>query len=113
VISRIFVVDDEPVITATLTTILKINGYDARGFNKPLEALEAARTSKPDLLISDVIMPLLSGIDLAISIKEQHPTCKVLLLAAYAGNADYRGFPIMVKPFHPADLLAWLEDADV
>jgi CheY-like chemotaxis protein len=53
-ISRVFVVDDERVIASTLTAILTVNGYDARCFVNPLEALEAARTAGPDLLISDV-----------------------------------------------------------
>jgi DNA-binding NtrC family response regulator len=119
-ISRVFVVDDEPVIASTLTHILKANGYDARCFVNPLEALEAARTSAPDLLISDVIMPGLSGIDLAIHFKEQCPMCKVLLTAGQAATADLleaarkRGhdFQLIAKPFHPTDLLALIKDAD-
>jgi DNA-binding response OmpR family regulator len=117
-ISSVFVVDDEPLIASTLTQILKANGYDAHCFVNPLEALEAARVSAPDLLISDVIMPELSGIDLAIHFKEQCPTCTVLLIAGRAATNDLleaarkRGhdFQLIAKPFHPADLLARLKD---
>jgi CheY-like chemotaxis protein len=47
-ISRVFVVDDERVIASTPTAILTVNGYDARCFVNPIEALEAARTAGPD-----------------------------------------------------------------
>jgi DNA-binding NtrC family response regulator len=119
-ISRVFVVDDEEVIATTLTAILKINGYDARCFVNPLEALAAARTEAPDLLISDVMMPQLSGIDLAVRLKEQCPACKVLLFSGHARTADMlqaareqgEGFNFLAKPVHPTELLARIEEAD-
>jgi DNA-binding NtrC family response regulator len=117
-ILSVFVVDDEPLIASTLTHILKDNGYDARCFVNPLEALEAARMSAPDLLISDVIMPGLSGVDLAIHFKKQCPTCKVLLIAGRAATDDLleaaraqgHDFHLIAKPFHPTDLLALIND---
>jgi CheY-like chemotaxis protein len=51
--SRIFVVDDEPVIASSLAAILRMNGFSARFFTSPLEALAAARSESPDLVISD------------------------------------------------------------
>jgi PleD family two-component response regulator len=57
----VFVVDDEDLIVSTLAMILRVHGgFRARSFNRPQEALEAARFEAPDLLISDVMMPLLS-----------------------------------------------------
>jgi CheY-like chemotaxis protein len=73
---RIFVVDDEPVIASTLAAILTLHGYSATSFTSPQEALNAARWMAPDLLISDVAMPGISGIDLAIQMKAQYPECK-------------------------------------
>jgi DNA-binding response OmpR family regulator len=113
-ISTVFVVDDERLIASTLATILKVNGYDARCFTKPLEALEAARTVEPDLVITDVVVPELSGIDLAVRLKEACPTCKVLLFSGQAMTVDLleaarnRGhdFELLSKPVHPTDLLA-------
>lgn len=114
----IFVVDDEPVIASTLTAILKVNGYDARCFVNPLEALEAIPIDRPDLLITDVIMPDLSGIDLAVRVTEQLPTCKVLLFSGHAYSIDLlnaarkcgRDFQLLSKPIHPKDLLAEIKD---
>lgn len=112
--SRIFVVDDELVIASTLATILDMNGFSARSFTRPLEALTAAQEDIPDLLISDVAMPDLSGIDLAIQMTAQHPHCKILLFSGQADTLDllkrarYQGhhFRLLVKPVFPSELLA-------
>lgn len=110
---RIFVVDDEAVIATTLATILGRSGFDAISFTAPLEALEAAQNQPPDLLISDVMMPKLSGIELAIRLKETAPQCKVLLFSGQASTANLleearrRGhdFELLSKPIHPSEFL--------
>lgn len=59
---NVFVVDDEEIIASTVAGILNMRGkFHAKAFTKPLEALSAARVEAPDLLITDVAMPLLSG----------------------------------------------------
>jgi DNA-binding NtrC family response regulator len=120
-ISTIFVVDDDRIIASTTKTILQLNGYEVRSFVNSLEALEAARTVKPDLVITDVVMPGLSGIDLAIQLKELCPTCKVLLFSGQAKTGDLleaarkqgHDFAVLAKPIHPTDLLARIRDAEV
>ena len=110
----VFVVDDEDVIATSLAMILRLQGgFRARSFNHPREALEAARLEPPDLLISDVVMPQLSGIDLAIQIRESCPDCKVLLFSGQAATVHLlqaaqeigHNFEVLNKPIHPADLL--------
>src|SRR5580692_5738979 len=78
---RVFVVDDEPIIGFTLATVLESAGYTARSFSDPLEALRAAETNCPDYLISDVSMPVLNGVELAIQFKTIYPTVRVLLFS--------------------------------
>lgn len=116
---RVFVVDDEDVIASTLAMILRFQGgFHARSFTNPIEALQAARLDTPDLLITDVVMPELSGIDLAIQLREFCPDCKVLLFSGQAATAqllesagkDGYTFEILMKPVHPADLLAKIQD---
>ena len=85
---KVFVVDDETVIAATLTIILNQSGFQAESFTNPLEALERARATRLDLLISDVMMPEMTGIDLAIAIKNECPECKILLFSGQAATAD-------------------------
>lgn len=112
---RVFVVDDEDVIASTLAMILRTQGgFEARAFTMPLDALDAARLDAPDLLISDVVMPHLSGIELAIQVREHCPDCKVLLFSGQAATADMletarangNEFELLLKPVHPSDLLA-------
>jgi CheY-like chemotaxis protein len=111
---HVFVVDDEPVIASTLAAILKLHGYSATFFTSPLEAFAAAQLRAPDLLISDVAMPGISGIDLAILMKTQYPKCKVLLFSGQAETADWLGaareeghdFQLLSKPVHPSAMLA-------
>jgi DNA-binding NtrC family response regulator len=112
---RVFVVDDEDVIASTLAMILRLQGgFHARSFTKPLDALEAARLEAPDLLISDVVMPVLSGIDLALQVRAHCPECKVLLFSGQAATASMLetaraegyDFELLLKPVHPSDLLA-------
>ena len=99
--------------------ILRLQGgFRARAFTLPLDALEATRSESPDLLISDVVMPLLSGIDLAIQVRANCPNCKVLLFSGQASTlhlleaARQNGhdFEVLLKPVHPADLLIKIRD---
>jgi DNA-binding NtrC family response regulator len=112
-VPRVFVVDDEPVIASTLAAILKLHGYSAIPFTSPLEALAAARSRPPDVLISDVMMPGLSGVDLAIQMKAQYPECKILLFSGQAATQDLlkdarnqgHSFQLLEKPVHPSAML--------
>jgi DNA-binding NtrC family response regulator len=110
----IFIVDDEPVIASSLAAILRMNGFSVRSFTSPLAALAAARSESPDLVISDVAMPHISGIDLAIQMKAQYPKCKILLFSGQATTLDLlegaraRGydFRILQKPVNPSKFLS-------
>jgi DNA-binding response OmpR family regulator len=113
-VPRVFVVDDEHVIASTLAAILELHGYSATSFTSPLAALAAARSEAPDLLISDVAMPDLSGVDLAIQMKAQYPECRILLFSGQAITQDLlkdardRGhsFQFLQKPVHPSVMLS-------
>ncbi len=61
----VFVADDEPLVASTLANILQMNGFSAEFFTSPLEALTAARSKAPELLVSDVTSPGISGSDSA------------------------------------------------
>ena len=116
----IYVVDDEPVIATTLAAILAQSGYSARAFIDPKEALKAAQTDPPALLLSDVMMPGMSGVDLALRIREHIPGCKVLLFSGAAAIADFlrtaqvegHHFDLLTKPIYPSDLLRAIRALD-
>jgi CheY-like chemotaxis protein len=113
---KVLVVDDEHVIADTLAIILNKNGFDAAAVYTGTAAVERARVVKPDLIISDVIMPDMNGIDAAINIRKFLPDCKILLFSGQAATADLLSkaraqgyeFDILAKPVHPQDLLAKL-----
>jgi DNA-binding response OmpR family regulator len=113
---KVLVADDERVIADTLAIILNQSGFEATAVYTGEKAVEMARTLQPDMLISDVIMTDLNGIDAAIKIRELLPTCKILLFSGQAATADLldrarvqgHEFEILAKPVHPQDLLARL-----
>jgi CheY-like chemotaxis protein len=113
----VYVVDDEKVIAETLAMILRQAGFAAFAFQDPIKALDAAEvTSPPSLLIADIVMPGMSGIELAIHFRQSYPHCKVLLFSGQAATADLLDaarrqgydFEVLAKPIHPADLIARL-----
>ena len=114
---KVLVVDDEQVIADTLAKILDLNGYDASAVYSGTAAVESARALQPDLVISDVIMQDMNGIEAAINIRGFLPGCKILLFSGQAATADLldnaraqgHEFEILAKPVHPADLLAKLK----
>ena len=113
---RVLVVDDERVIADTLAIILNQNGFEASAVYTGNGAVECAQEIKPDLIISDVIMPDMNGIEAAIRIRKVLPSCKILLFSGQASTADLlerariqgHEFEILAKPVHPQDLLAKL-----
>ena len=113
---RVLVVDDEQVIADTLSIILNKAGFEASPVYTGMAAVESARNIQPDLIISDVIMPDMNGIEAAIQIRSFLPSCKILLFSGQAATADLlesarakgHEFEILAKPVHPQDLLAKL-----
>ena len=114
---KVLVVDDERVIADTLAIILNQAGYDAGAVYSGTDAVQQATSTRPDLVISDVIMPDMNGIDAAIRIRAALPSCKILLFSGQAATADLlenarqqgHEFEILAKPVHPQDLLAKLK----
>ncbi len=110
----IFIVNDEPIIADTLALILRGNDFDARSFYSSEAALGAAESSAPHLVICDVAMPAMTGIELAIYFRACYPTCKVLLFSGQANTANRLqniyaqryDFEVLNKPAYPADFLA-------
>jgi CheY-like chemotaxis protein len=113
---RVLVADDEQVIANTLVIILNQAGFEARAVYSGEKAIESLDEFKPDMLISDVIMTGMTGIEAAIEVRKILPNCKILLFSGQAATADLleraraqgHEFEILAKPVHPTDLLAKL-----
>ena len=112
--TMVMVVDDESVIADTLVEILNRSGYAAIAAYDAEGALETALVTPPELLITDVVLPEMNGIELAIAIRRIFPECKILLFSGQASTSgllamasrEGHEFSLMNKPVHPRDLLA-------
>jgi len=113
---KVLIADDEQVIANTLAIILNQAGFDARAVFNGEKAVELLDSFQPDMLISDVIMTGMTGIEAAIIARSRLPNCKILLFSGQAATADLlekareqgHEFEILAKPVHPTDLLAKL-----
>jgi CheY-like chemotaxis protein len=110
---KILIADDEAVIADSLAAILNRKGYKATSVYSGQEAVLAAQSAEPDVLISDVVMGEISGVDAAILIQQRFPHCKVILLSGHPEHADLLAsapvegliFDILSKPVHPEVIL--------
>jgi DNA-binding response OmpR family regulator len=111
---KILVVDDEKPITDTLCQILRRAGYECRPAYSAIDALEALNEFMPQLIITDVMMPEINGIEMAKTITGKHPHCTILLFSGNAATQDLLvnaraegyAFNVLAKPVHPRELLA-------
>jgi CheY-like chemotaxis protein len=109
----VLVVDDEQVIADTLSMILSKSGFTTMTAYDGETALQLSNTTPPDLIITDVMMPGMTGIELAITISQTIPTCKILLFSGQAATVDLLeeardagyNFTTLTKPVHPTDML--------
>ncbi len=113
-----FVVDDEGIIASTLELILISHGFDARSFVDPHDALSAAQSALPDLLFTDVMMPQINVIELAVQLRRSCPNCRVLLSSGQPATSELLAdaeaaghhFEILAKPVHPKTLIEKIEE---
>jgi CheY-like chemotaxis protein len=115
---RILVVDDEAIIADTIVQILNRNGFQAEAVYGGLEAVEVARQFQPEIILSDVLMPHLDGVEASIAIRELFPCTRVVLFSGQSATVEIlararaRGydFELLPKPIHPTKLLRHLRD---
>ena len=70
----IVVVDDEKVVTSAISVLLKVEGFtDVHVFNKPQDALDFLNSNKPDIVISDFMMPEMNGLEFLSEVKNIYP----------------------------------------
>jgi DNA-binding NtrC family response regulator len=114
---RVLIVDDEQMIADTLAQILNASGFEAKSVFSGEQAVPAAEVFRPEIVLTDVIMRGISGIEVAIAVSKLLPDCRVILFSGQASTADlldkakaqgYR-FEIIAKPIHPKDLLKVLK----
>jgi DNA-binding response OmpR family regulator len=111
--TRVLVIDDDPVILELLRINFEIEGFDVISASDGLEGLERAGTDHPDVILSDIMMPRLDGLQLLTRLKGNPATAHlpVVLLSAKAQRLEVdQGMALgaddyVTKPFDPLELL--------
>lgn len=109
---KVLVVDDDPQIRKILTRMLAPATYEIRSADDGFTALQTVREWNPDLVILDIMMPGMSGIEVCRQIREEKPggDLQILMLSAKDSQADrrraleYGANDYVSKPFHIASL---------
>lgn len=114
---RILIADDEKVIADSLVKILSNNGYEAHAVYSGEDAVETAVRIRPDIVLTDVVMGLMSGVVAGMMIRRSVPECRVILISGQAGITpllqigESKGhvFELLAKPIDPDRLLEYLK----
>jgi len=117
-IKKILVVDDEPDVASLLALLLKSQGYDVTSASDGPEALEKARSGKPDLILLDIMLPKLDGYKVARMLKfdENFRHIPIIMLTAKIQEKDKQiGMEMgadayITKPFNTPQLLELVKD---
>ena len=109
----VLIVEDDPVILRLLEVNFELEGMEVLLAQDGADGLELAKERRPDLVVTDIMMPKLSGIELVESLKADPMTAgiPIILLSAKAQTADLKAGldagadDYVTKPFEPLDLL--------
>ncbi|CDC92628.1 fOG: CheY-like receiver [Roseburia sp. CAG:380] len=114
--TTIMVVDDSPFASKQIKDIVEDNGYEVIGYAKDgEEAIEFYKELKPDIVILDIIMPGLNGLETAEILKKQDPAVKILMLSSLCDAGTMEEVKsigvkhLIPKPLEADVLLASLE----
>ncbi|MHC4158777.1 MAG: response regulator transcription factor [Planctomycetota bacterium] len=115
---KILIVDDEPDLVQTLRDRLEMNGYDIITANNGKEGLEKAVEERPNIVLLDVIMPVMDGLEMLEALRK-HPEnkdCAVIMLTARSQRQDIVRAKVcgiqdyVVKPFDLSELIEKIEN---
>jgi DNA-binding NtrC family response regulator len=114
--AKVLIVDDERLLADTTAAILRRAGFNTKTAYEGFAALEVMASFRPELVLTDIMMPGMNGLELAIAITKIYPSTKILLFSGQAGISDIleeskdKGFefPLLAKPVHPNKLVEGL-----
>ena len=95
---RVAVVDDEPRLAKVLGMLLRREGYEVSVFDDSRAFVAALAESTFDLVLTDLKMPGMSGMQLASAIGAQNPKLRVLFITGFAGEADVDAVGVTARP---------------
>jgi CheY-like chemotaxis protein len=114
----LMILDDDNAVRHTWTIIFRQQGYKVVPVDRGEAAIDAARDEAPDLLLADIHLPDMSGIEAARRVRQIAPACHVLLIsgdsdsseALDAARAQGVTFEVLPKPISPTDLIKRIAD---
>jgi two-component system alkaline phosphatase synthesis response regulator PhoP len=114
--TKILVVDDEPSITNLVTAYLKPEGYEVYTAADGISGLKAARTFRPDLIILDLMLPGMDGMEVLSRLRRESEVYVILLTARTEETDKIVGLSVgaddyVTKPFSPRELVARVKAA--
>ena len=114
---NILLVDDEIDFVDTLSKRLELRGFVIHGVHRGEAALTALETFPADVVVLDVMMPGIGGVEALRQIKKQHPSIEVIILTGYTSTEtaievmEIGAFDYLIKPIAFEELLYRLQDA--
>jgi two-component system OmpR family response regulator len=114
---RVLVVDDEPDVRLVLSSLLSLEDFTVRCAADGTEAIDEARSFEPHVVLMDVMMPGIGGLEATREIRRGAPDLPIVLLSARTSGADQElgraagAVDFITKPFEPADLVERLKAA--
>lgn len=114
--AKILLIDDEPSIHTVVTAYLKTEGYEYQSAMDGLSGLSAARTFKPDIILLDVMLPGMDGIELLANLRRESNVYVIMLTARSEETDKIVGLSVgaddyLTKPFSPRELVARIKAA--
>lgn len=114
---KVLVIDDDRILADTLAEILRRHEFAPIALYSGEEAVEFVERFQPDIVLSDIRMHRIDGIEAARQIRELHPECRVILFTASAISESTRAtirdlrFEFLTRPLHPEAVLSVLRKA--
>ena len=113
--ARILIAEDEESIRNLVSRALKLHDHEVKAVADGSAALEALSQDEYDLLLTDIVMPIVDGIALALKVSAQYPTLRILMMTGYAEqkrrahNLDVLIHDVLLKPFSIEELAQAVE----
>ena len=118
---RVLVVEDEDGLRENLAELLKLEGYHVSTAGDGIQGMKAHLSFRPELVITDVVMPIMDGVEMVRALRARDPRLKALFISGFFGTRSIRGelmdeitrfgYPMLSKPFKPSQLFGLVRQA--